>query len=723
MTGAAAIREAILPTPRRVLCRRAAPFRYDRPPDVAAVDGAGCGIAPAWLARMLGSRCRGGGAQATFAIDASLPLAAADHDGGYRLTVDASGIAVRARTPGGLLCGAASVAQLVQCAGAPGTIPACVIDDRPDVRFRVADWLLNLEINRWGYERGDGRTRLLARLKRKIDQAVRFKLNTVWFDGFGWDADRAPGYAAFVGALSDYARQRHVRLAFAGYGGGYGIAYQKGYMYETPYHGEVFRNRRRYPAGAVYPCVGHPGHPESRTYGTCLANAALQRRKLAELTRFVRACRPGMLYIHDIDAGHFEAARRSWMQRCPACRRRWPSDAMTDPAGAAGAYAAWFRQVAAAVGAVRAPGTGYRGDRDCELLFVGPVYTGVLDADELWERACDYFVLLSRLIGPAANVQFGIREQLVSDAPEPGPRVARLRRRLDAVGHGHGVFVVSFCGGDNFFNDQPVSPAAALQRAFDGARTVYTAGLGALAEPGQVVAAQFGWNGGAPGAPRLWKSRGEALALRSRVVCGAFAPDALYGRRGLLRRACEHLYGKAPAAALARAFALSADPAAGAACGYGSAAEQRRTRLFPLFCLCGFASGDVARLAAAAAADEGAHGRGLLWRTRETLTARALAYLATALRRMPADAAAREDVAWLLTCARVGRAACRALSAAWEWRDGAAPAAATRLRRALAALDDAVRPAEHASLTDPAGGDLSNWILFARRLREAVQQN
>jgi len=123
MTGAAAIREAILPAPRRVACRRAAPFRYDRPPDVAAA-GTGCGIAPAWLAGMLGSRCRRrGGAPVTFVCDASLPVAA-DNDGAYRLTGDATGIVVRARTPEGLLRGAASVAQLVQCAGAPGAIPA-----------------------------------------------------------------------------------------------------------------------------------------------------------------------------------------------------------------------------------------------------------------------------------------------------------------------------------------------------------------------------------------------------------------------------------------------------------------------------------------------------------------------------------------------------------------------------------------------------------------------
>ena len=57
-----------------------------------------------------------------------------------------------------------AAASLLQLASARG-IRCASIDDAPDFDFRVADWLLNVEANRWGYERGDGRERTIERLR------------------------------------------------------------------------------------------------------------------------------------------------------------------------------------------------------------------------------------------------------------------------------------------------------------------------------------------------------------------------------------------------------------------------------------------------------------------------------------------------------------------------------------------------------------------------------
>ena len=621
---------------------------------------------------------------------------------GYVLEITPGSVVVAALAAQGLFYGAASLLQLLQVQDGALLAPCSRIEDWPDFRFRAAaDWLLNAEINRWGYERGDGRHAVLARMKRKLDLAARHKVNVVWFDGFGWDPDRAPGYAEFVRELTDFASERHVRLAHAGYGGGYGFAYQKSQLYSAPYQGQTFENRTSYPDGEVYDCVGHTGHAVSRRYGTCLSNAALAELKLAELARFVRECRPGMLYIHDIDSGYFEQARKGWMLRCDQCRERWPDDEMVSAQGAAAAYGSWFRQVAEAINAVESDDGQYLARRDCEILFVGPMYTSYSESDELWLKDCDYLALASETVGPSPNVQFGIREQFVSDEP-PGLRAEMLQRRLDEVGNGHGVFVIAFVGGDNYYNSQLVSIAPALHPYYLGAETIYTVTFGSVVEPAQLVNAEYAWNANAPGAFEVADTRDDVLELLERCRAGEEQKDDVFGRDGILSRACDRLYGPQAGPILARLFSL----------GIG-------TGVSPVLTGWGSVTRHVGSLLKGQA--DGAEEHRTEWEQKQELTVEALSLAEAALAEPLPDADTQADIEWLRVRLEVGRRLCRTIAACWEWRREPTDSAQEEALKTLDDLDGFLSASVPTDTTDPVGGDVRIWQETVGKLRSMCE--
>lgn len=608
---------------------------------------------------------------------------------GYVLEVDAERAVLAAHTEAGLRHAAASLLQLI----GPEGIRRARIEDRPDFAFRAADWVLNAEINRWAYERGDGPEATLTRMRRKLDLAARLKFNVVWFDGFGWDTDRAPGYAQFVRTLAREARARGIRLAHAGYGGGYGFAYQRSPLYRARYMGHAYENRRPWPDGERYDCIGEPGYPDSRHHGTCLANAALQDAKLAELTGFVAACEPGLLYIHDIDTGRWEPAMRGWMQRCDECRARWPNDDPAAEDGMAGAYVTWFARVVAAVNAVASADGDYQAERDCEIAFVGPVYSIASEPDADWEAQCRYFATISRLLGPAANVQFGFREQLVGENGRP--RLAEIAAALDAVGHGHGVFVVSFCGGDAYYNDQPVAPAPALNRYFLGARTAYVVNFGGAAEPAQMVAAQFAWNTDAPGAVPITSDYTEALAQLEAARDGTLRPPEIYGPGGLIERACELLYGPEAGPLLARVFGAE------------------RPEDWPVVAAWPSFSRELRRLEARAEFDP--QTRAEHWRSRGAATKRAAALVDRALEGSLPDAT-RCDLSWLQARMDLHAAMCTLL--ADTWTVAGAPQAAGAAVAAWGEFAERLRVAFPAECVDPLCGDIGAALELSEALRD-----
>src|SRR4030095_14537815 len=246
------------------------------------------------------------------------------------------------QTGQGVLYAAASLIQLMTSANDQVRIPAIHIRDFPDFKYRMAaDWLSNVEINRWVYDWGDGVEGYAARIKRKLDLCARYKINMVLAHGFGWGTEFFPGFAAMMQDLNGYARDRGIKMVTGGYGASYGIAYQSGPLYEeAPYLGKVFKNQESYPSGKLYQCMGfsYSKDPsiDTRTLGSCRANDALNALKADELRQYVAKTEPGGLYVHHEDFGGFEGSQRSWLQRCDRCRTRWPSDELKAPNGGAG---------------------------------------------------------------------------------------------------------------------------------------------------------------------------------------------------------------------------------------------------------------------------------------------------------------------------------------------------------------------------------------------------
>jgi hypothetical protein len=241
------------------------------------------------------------------------------------LAPDQRSVWVIGASPQGVIWGAASLLQLAD----GGDLEAAYIRDYPDFEYRTAsDWLLNIEINGWTYDRGQGVDAFARTVEAKLDRALKYKINMALMDGFGFSiAKRPPFYTALMRRLNAYARARGIHLYFGGYGASYGMAYEPVVMYENgaAFKGNVFENRRSYPDGPIYQCMGFPkarrGY-DPATLGSCRSNEALNQLKAAELTEFTRAVEPGALYIHHEDFGGFDGAAKAWLQRCQDCRRR-----------------------------------------------------------------------------------------------------------------------------------------------------------------------------------------------------------------------------------------------------------------------------------------------------------------------------------------------------------------------------------------------------------------
>jgi len=152
--------------------------------------------------------------------------------------------------PQGVLYAATTLLQLWQADSAGLVIPEVHVRDFPDFKYRAAaDWLLRAELNRWAYDWGDGREAYVRRIKRKLEFCLRFKINMVFFDGFGWTAEKKPGYAAMMRDLNRYARERGIKLVFSGFGANFDPR-----KVEPEFNiGKVFLNRRGYPLGEIYP--------------------------------------------------------------------------------------------------------------------------------------------------------------------------------------------------------------------------------------------------------------------------------------------------------------------------------------------------------------------------------------------------------------------------------------------------------------------------------------
>ncbi|MDA2926122.1 glycoside hydrolase family 20 zincin-like fold domain-containing protein, partial [Acidobacteria bacterium AH-259-G07] len=458
-----------------------------------------------------------------------------------------------------VLYAAVTLLQVMEPAGDGLAFQEAHIRDYPDFRYRAAsDWLLFAEINRWAYDWGDGRRAFVRRIKRKLDFCLRYKINLVFFDGFGWNAEKFPGYSTMMRELNRYARDRGIKLLFAGYGANYNPRAIR------PEHniGKVWYNRDQYPDGNVYACFGETTRggvlwddPRRGTLGTCRGNEELNRLKAAEMTEFVRSVEPGALYIHHEDRGigdphlpyhltNYELWE-TWKRRCDRCRSRWPSDSLITKDGGAGAVAHGYKTLLEAIRNVKNNDSGYDASRDCTIIFTSPGYNPSPTEPSDWENHLIFWTNVLSLLPPHENLEIGFRE--VFPQQGTGKRwVDAYRERLGAQGLNTRTCIFFLGGADlysrNSFN-YPFSGTAAMNGIFRGGETIYNFSGAVFQEPLQLFNAEFSWNVRAPGhmIPERYE---EAKATWQSLMNNRQLPEEITRTNGFLAEACRKLYGK-----------------------------------------------------------------------------------------------------------------------------------------------------------------------------------
>jgi len=428
-----------------------------------------------------------------------------------------------------------------------------VIADYPDFKYRGNCWLIMAECGIWSYDRGDGIEGYCKRIIEKLDMCVRYKVNTILFDGIGWAVDRFPGYTDLMCEINRAARLRGIHLMYVGYGSGYGAAGR------GLYKGKVFQNRKSYPDGEEYPCLGGVGMTDDakllgRFSGTCLTNTELMRLKCEELKQFVEQVQPGAMYIHNLD--NDRVSKDMWLLRCTECRKHWPSDDLDTADGMAGAYADFYDQLAGCIKSVKKP--GYDADRDCVLYMVSPGYTMPNHSDEDWQTALSYWPSVSRFMKHKHNVSFMFREQFHNHDTN-NLRCKQMREALDSEGQGHEFGIIYFYGADGFHNDQLLLPTPSSYYIFKGADAVIAASGHAYQEPMQLLNAEYLWNSESSAFYNLENrpmNYASFFQLYLDMMEAGLRPEELYGSEGFLGVACRKLYGEIAGPVMAKVFAL-----------------------------------------------------------------------------------------------------------------------------------------------------------------------
>ena len=449
-------------------------------------------------------------------------------------TLDQNSMWVVGSTSQGVMLGTMSVLQLIDKNSQGVDIEGAYIRDYPDFRYRAAaDWLLQVEVNRWALDWGQGIDGYQRVCERKLDEALRFKINMVVFDGFGWGLDqRFAEYGELMRHLNQYARMRGIRLLYGGYGARYAMAASGEYM------GRAWKNRVSYPDGPTYQCMGSD-------VGTCRANDELNHLKAEELRRVVQTVEPGALYIHheDVSLNEFEPL---WKQREAHCRKRWPNDSVTAPDGAAGGLAHLDSQLINAINSVKNP-DGYDASRDCAIILVSPGYGADSVSSTDWSNTLELWRNIGRQLPRADNILicFGGSSISFTFPQEYGGEgwISLFNSMMAREGLHIGTYVFLCGGADNFYSDHPLTGTPVLNAIYKGATGMYNATGDFYREPMEIINAEYTWNTHSGGVYQDSGTFNEAMHLNLLYIYGKDQPPELFSAGGLFQRVCELLYG------------------------------------------------------------------------------------------------------------------------------------------------------------------------------------
>lgn len=459
---------------------------------------------------------------------------------------DTNRIILAAKNSLGILHAAMTLRQLIKNDNGNVSIPGVCICDYPDVEYRVgARWLLCAEACRWAYDWGDGREKLLERIKGKIDFCMQNKINAVFFDGFSWNTDKYPKYSADMRMLNHYSRLRGVKLVFGGHGigvGGCGKDAMLAEAHDSPHGLGGDYNRKNYPDGETYPCSGNnPKVLESRFNGTCRSNEALNQLKKQDLIEYVRKIEPSALYIHHEDQNLFyeEGQKVFWDLRCPDCRGKWPDDRLEKIGGGASAIAHGYNVLCEALTSVKNPKTNYDAAKDCTIFLVSPGYGSVDESDAIWDKTVELWTNISKEMKYKENVLFGFREQFRRE-DNGKMRIKEMADSLNKSGQGHGMFLFAVGGADLYLNDALYSATPVLNNAFEGATSIFNFSGVVFQEPQELLNSEYTWNINSNVYSESIPSRDEAIKLYEKYAYKRYIPAPI---KVFLEKSCRYLYG------------------------------------------------------------------------------------------------------------------------------------------------------------------------------------
>ena len=478
----------------------------------------------------------------------------------YELIIREKEVRINGATWRGVICGLATLRQLMMKDSLyTGVLPEGKIVDAPDVRWRAASrWLIDLEGSRMAYDWGDGRKEMLRRCREKIDFAMRYKINAAFFDGFTWNWKKYPQYAADMRSLGKYAAIRNLSLEFGGHSIGIGgrnpefksavgCGFQAGL-------GDL--NRKSYPNGEPYKCMGKSEDHPTRYNGTCRSNDALNMLKMKQLSEYVARIEPRMLYIHPEDIGSLDILASDWKLRCPECRKRWPSDIPETEDGAAGAQAYGMTKLFEAVASVKNPKNGYDGAKDCLVVFVPAAYAGGNPDDSIYKRLVKQYHNIASHLPHSPNLLLLMREQFCCKGSTP------FRTTVMAENSSRGIAMFAINGADSYINGKLFAPGALLNGFYKGSEMIFNFAGTLYQEPQEVFNAECCWN-----LPPLKQETVEQARAFSkdggeiiRRMPETFRiPEELTSKNGFLTQFCRSFYGPEAGCRMVRVIKLGND--------------------------------------------------------------------------------------------------------------------------------------------------------------------
>ncbi|MBO5726063.1 MAG: hypothetical protein J6S00_03245, partial [Clostridia bacterium] len=449
------------------------------------------------------------------------------------------------------------VTTLIQLIGKD--IKTLNIYDKPDFKRRGNKWTVWAESGIWSYDFGDGKDAFISRIIRKLDMSLLYKINTIYFDGFGLNLDRFPEYCEVMKAVNDAAYNRGISLITGCYGMSYG---QQGHG--DSYQGKAYLNRKGYPDGETYSCIGYFDKTKvtpdatleeriasvfAREHGSCLSNDELFELKATEFETYVKNTHCGGFYLHNVDA--HEMHPEIWLSRCDECKKRWPNDDLYAADGAAGAFADYFNKISRRIRAVR------DGDWSAKDFVLMPISPGYVDYnysnDETYNMSIKFWSAVSKYLDKE-NIAPCFREQFIYQEKD-GLRCEYLNK----VGMQTDTAVINFGASDGFYGDKLFTLISLFNYMMKDFSYMLMANGNAYQEPLQVFNAEYTWRVEGSSFYELKEKPTDAktcMDLYKDVVLAHYRPEEIYGNDGMIDVICEKLYGKTVGAKMAEIYKL-----------------------------------------------------------------------------------------------------------------------------------------------------------------------